>query len=111
MQIYTLLELYGNSIKWKKIVLVENIMNVVVFVPLGMLFRTALPLIKIGHVLGAVCLISVSIELLQILLNRGFGEIDDVFHNTIGCVIGFYLVKCIEYLYKNTLVFKRRNNC
>ena len=29
------------------------------------------------------------IELSQLLLKRGLCEFDDVFHNTLGCVIGY----------------------
>ena len=32
---------------------------------------------------------SVLIETLLFLLKRGFAEFDDVFHNALGCVIGF----------------------
>lgn len=68
----------------------ENIMNVVVFVPVGILLGSLLKgngawrkAILIG--LG----ISVSIEVLQFILHRGFSEVDDVMHNTLGCMIGY----------------------
>ena len=32
---------------------------------------------------------SVLIETLQFVLKRGFAEFDDVFHNVLGCLIGF----------------------
>ena len=32
---------------------------------------------------------SVLIETLQFFLKRGFAEFDDVFHNGLGCMIGF----------------------
>lgn len=76
--------------------LVENIMNVLVFVPLGFLFGIQLSqkFPKGWSVaLGLGFLISVSIETLQYFLNRGFSEVDDVIHNTIGCILGYILVK------------------
>lgn len=39
------------------------------------------------------CGISVTIESLQFFLMRGFSEFDDVMHNTLGCMIGYVLVK------------------
>ena len=79
--------------------LVENIMNVIVFVPVGFLLgfriqdssftiRKALLVALMG------CGISVTIEALQFWFIRGFSEVDDVMHNTIGCVIGYgvYLI-------------------
>jgi glycopeptide antibiotics resistance protein len=79
----------------------ENIMNVVVFVPVGFLLgfriqdssftiRKALLVALMG------CGISVTIEALQFLLKRGFSEVDDVMHNTLGCAIGFLIVAIIK---------------
>ena len=39
------------------------------------------------------CGISVTIEALQFLFMRGFSEVDDVMHNTLGCLIGWFMVK------------------
>ena len=39
------------------------------------------------------CSISVTIEALQFFLHRGFSEVDDVMHNTVGCLIGWCMVK------------------
>jgi len=39
------------------------------------------------------CSISVTIELLQFFLMRGFSEVDDVMHNTVGCILGYIMVK------------------
>ena len=74
-----------------------NIMNVVVFVPVGLLLALLLlnkqKTIKVGLLTILFgFLLSASIEVLQYFLNRGFSELDDVFHNTIGCLIGFIIV-------------------
>jgi glycopeptide antibiotics resistance protein len=76
-------------------------MNVVVFVPVGLLaalvIYNKLKLFKAGLFTVAFGLfISASIEALQFFLERGFSELDDVFHNTIGCLIGFMIVAIIE---------------
>ena len=39
------------------------------------------------------CSISVTIEALQFWFMKGFSEVDDVMHNTVGCLIGYMLVK------------------
>ena len=39
------------------------------------------------------CGISVTIESLQFFFMRGFSEVDDVMHNTVGCLIGWFMVK------------------
>lgn len=81
----------------------EIIMNVVVFVPVGMILG-ALLRVKGSSAseaakpsawlisLMAGLIISGSIEVLQYFLKRGFSEFDDVIHNTLGCLIGYILV-------------------
>ena len=81
--------------------LVENIMNVVVFVPVGILLGSLLRgkdswLIALLVGMG----ISVSIEAMQYFFYRGFAETDDVMHNTLGCMIGYILVKSSRFLVK-----------
>lgn len=78
--------------------LAEDIMNVVVFVPVGILLefmvhgsRFTINKALLAALIG--CGISVSIETLQYFFYRGFSELDDVMHNTIGCILGYLLVK------------------
>ena len=80
--------------------LAENIMNVVVFIPVGLMLGSLLRVkgswlftLLIG------CGISIIIESLQFFFMRGFSEVDDVMHNTVGCLIGYgiYYLFRIEY--------------
>lgn len=75
----------------KNELLVENIMNVVAFVPVGLLLSIVSRRLKWWIVLLVGFGISLSIESLQFVLKRGFSEIDDVFHNMLGCLIGLGL--------------------
>ena len=78
---------------------VENIMNVVVFVPVGLLmgFMVNGSWLKVKRawliVLMTGLVISVSIEAMQYFFHKGFSETDDVMHNTVGCLIGWCMVK------------------
>lgn len=93
--------------------LLENIMNEVAFMPVGFLLGVSMLGKKedlrwmsgwlIAFLLG-LC-ISVSIEALQYFTHRGFSEFDDVFHNTLGCVIGYGLWKVV-----NVFVIKVNHN-
>ena len=93
-----------------------NIMNVVVFVPVGLLLALLTlnrqKTIKSGLftiVFGL--LISTSIETLQFFLNRGFSELDDVMHNTLGCMIGYGIYLLMKTGYKHCIVrVKNENN-
>lgn len=95
--------------------LIENIMNVIVFIPVGMILGSLLRVnygsrlrvkgswSKYGSwfkvngswliVLLIGCSISVTIEALQFCFMKGFSEVDDVMHNTLGCIVGYILVK------------------
>ena len=74
--------------------LAENIMNVVVFIPVGLILGLLLK-VKGSWLIALMTglAISVTIEALQFFLMRGFSEVDDVMHNTVGCLIGFLLVR------------------
>ena len=66
----------------------QVIMNVVVFVPVGFLSRAAFKEWSWGKAIGYGSMFSIVVEMLQLVLMKGTAEIDDVFHNTLGCVIG-----------------------
>lgn len=74
----------------------EMFINVMVFALLGILICVAFRSLKWWQVLIAGCGISVSIELLQYVLRRGTTEATDVFHNTLGCLIGIGVYKLIS---------------
>lgn len=76
--------------------LAENIMNVVVFVPVGLLLSCVSRRLKWWMVLLFGLGLSVSIEALQYIFHKGFSEFDDVFHNTLGCAIGIMIVAIIK---------------
>ncbi len=81
--------------------IVENLMNTLVFVPVGILIGTQMSqkAQKGWQVaIGVGFLISVLIETLQYFLHRGFSEVDDVIHNTIGCILGYILVKGLRIM-------------
>ena len=67
----------------------ENIMNAVVFIPVGFLLSVGFKNLPWWMVLLIGCCLSLSIETMQFLLMRGFAEVDDVMHNTLGCMIGY----------------------
>ncbi len=74
----------------------ENILNVLLFVPIGFLAGCGLRGITFKKVLCLGGGLSVFIELLQFFFKKGFCETDDVIHNVLGCMIGYGLVKLIK---------------
>ena len=74
----------------------ENIFNVAVFVPVGLLLGWAHKRMTWKKTLFIGISISVSIEILQFFLRKGLCEVDDVIHNTLGCLIGALLYLIIS---------------
>ena len=74
--------------------LFENICNVVMLVPLGILMKCiGVEKNKTAAVVGFA--VSLLIETLQYTLELGTFEFDDLLHNTMGAVSGFYILKRI----------------
>ena len=68
-----------------------SIMNVLVFVPLGFILGIAFRRMNWRKVLLFCATISIMIETLQFVFERGFTEFDDLVHNVAGGMIGYGL--------------------
>lgn len=73
--------------------LAENIMNVVAFIPIGIMLAIGFRKLKWRQVAIVGCVFSVIIEFLQFYFERGQCEIDDVIHNSLGCALGYSIVR------------------
>ena len=90
----------------------QIILNILFFIPYGFLLSALLNNFQIKSkkkvflitcISG--CFLSIVIELLQLIFKLGLSEIDDVIHNTLGAIIGYFayalLVKIKANLIKN----------
>ena len=77
----------------------ENILNVLLFFPVGFLLGCGFKSITWRQVLVIGCCFSVTIELLQLLLKKGFCETDDVIHNIVGCALGYVVFRLFVRLF------------
>ena len=78
----------------------EIVLNYILFIPLGVLLYLCFGE-KLGlRVVIAGFLLSVSIELIQLLFNIGLFEFDDMIGNTVGCLIGAVIGKATRELKK-----------
>lgn len=87
---------------------VQSVMNVMVFILVGFLIGLSFRRLSWWKAIIAGCLLSVSIELFQLLLKRGFSELDDVMHNTLGCVIGYIAYKSMSVVSKRLIKLCKR---
>lgn len=79
----------------KSSLILEDVLNVILFIPVGLLLSYFRRFRKWWKVLGMGFVLSSVIELSQHIFNRGFCETDDVIHNTLGAQLGFLLFKLI----------------
>lgn len=84
---------------------IEIILNIMLYIPIGLLFALVSNKIKLKQLIVIAISISYFIELLQLLFRRGcFELVDDPLDNLIGAVIGFTFlngVRRINIKYKN----------
>ena len=74
-----------------------NMLNVVLFVPIGFLMGLGSQHVRWKQVALWGCLLSIAIEILQFIFRKGYCEVDDVLHNTLGCLIGYGMYKILRY--------------
>lgn len=90
------LQLFWSYMSGSRELITENILNVIMFVPLGV-FLYDLPSrpIPFSRVLITASLSSLVIELIQLIGRLGEFEFDDILHNTAGALIGYAAAKWI----------------
>lgn len=80
----------------------QMVYNVIVFIPWGMLLpKVWTKVCNIYWIMGSVALFSFSIEVLQLVFKLGLFEFDDVFHNTLGAIIGYGVWLAVRKWKKN----------
>ena len=90
---------------------VEVLLNVILFIPIGFLACGLRRINKWWKVALVGAVISCTIEGLQLWLQKGFCELDDVFHNTLGAIVGYKLYQWIALLLKrNMMKHKNKQN-
>lgn len=87
------------------LLLPELVMNVLAFIPIGFAFCLIFRRIRWWQVAMCGMGLSIGIEFLQWVFKRGCADIDDVIHNTLGCIIG-----CCLYVVVSRFFAKEKNN-
>lgn len=90
----------------------EVILNIILFIPVGFGFSAILyPQQSWKKVLICVTLLSLVIEVAQFVTQRGLCETNDLIHNTIGGMMGYYVYTklCSICKSKNTRIGDKEN--
>ena len=94
---------YVEGFTKRRYVLVQNLLNIILFLPFGFCFGCVFKsrrLLKVTLFSGA---LSVIIEMLQLIFEKGLFEFDDIFHNTIGGILGLLFLSGIRKLFDTRL--------
>ena len=82
---------YSAIFQGSKVLIHEHVMNIAVFIPIGIMLGIIMREVVWWKVILVGMSISMSIELLQLILMRGCCETNDVIHNTLGCLVGYWV--------------------
>ncbi len=72
----------------------QIILNILLYIPLGMMLSSASRGRKLFSLTTGI-IISVATEAIQYFSRRGYADIDDLFNNMIGCILGILLFVAI----------------
>ena len=84
-----------------KIDLAETILNIFIFVPLGIYGRIIFRQWMFANRLLSICLISLTFEALQYFFRIGAFDITDIITNTLGGMIGIVIYEAIEKIFND----------
>ena len=79
--------------------LAQLILNLGMFVPIGYLLGVTTEKMNTIKIIGIGCLLSLTIEIIQLFSRRGVFNVDDVIHNSIGCAIGYGIYRLCSFLW------------
>lgn len=78
----------------------ENILNILMLLPLGIMLKLLTPNFKIKNSFYFGLVLSATIEVTQLIFRLGLFEWDDMIHNTLGCVLGTLIAENIMQIKK-----------
>lgn len=79
----------------------QMLYNVLIFIPWGMLLPYLFKVKRKSWIIGSAAIVSFAIEFIQLILKLGLFELDDIFHNTVGALIGYGILAGCRKLYRN----------
>ena len=82
--------------------------NIAVFIPFGFIIGDAIKAKKIKHVLIPCMIVSLSVELIQLVIGRAF-DVDDIILNSLGGLIGFLIYISLQLLKNHLPSFLQKN--
>ncbi|WP_329602867.1 VanZ family protein [Terrilactibacillus tamarindi] len=79
---------------------VNDLGNILLFVPFGFLLTMRFPHLKLSKVVLFGCLLSITIECIQLFMANRCTDIDDIILNTFGALVGYLVCVGVRYIIK-----------
>lgn len=76
-------------------------LNLLSYIPIGIMVGLIVKEYRIAKAVLLGFLVSIVVELSQLIWKRGFFDVDDLFNNVVGALIGSLLVVCVMNIRKN----------
>lgn len=86
---------YDAFIHYDSQLLIQIYLNIFIFVPIGFLLGIIFNNNRVLKIFICGAVLSLIIEFCQLFLRKGVFEFDDVFHNTLGCYVGYLFLEFV----------------
>lgn len=98
--IFSTIEFAQNSLVWNRVesLLINIIGNIFIFVPFGFLGWISPKYNHFSSLLTVFLSVLISVEAIQYFSRMGVFDIDDIFLNSIGLCLGFWIKRQLEQL-------------
>ena len=93
----------------EEMVSLDAIVNVLVFIPVGLALCPSFRKMRWWQAPVFGFALSVVIELMQLLFRRGCSDVDDVIHNTLGCLLGCCIYWTAAWIWRKFRLESARN--
>lgn len=80
--------LWGYKVDDPSVLYRDNLLNIIVYIPVGCLVACVVPKRRLLAALLCGFLLSQTIETSQLIWHRGVFDVDDIFNNTLGTLLG-----------------------
>ena len=87
----------------------DNLLNIVCFIPIGLLVGLCSDKYRIVKAILFGLLVSISIEFSQLIWHRGVFDVDDLFNNVLGTLIGGLIVVLFVMRLKRKAIDNRKD--
>ena len=87
---------YWSAYHGKLDLLYDNLLNVLLFIPIGLFLWPLLSNNRIRKLISYSIVLSMTVEITQYIFNKGVAETDDIIHNTLGCLLGYLLMSILS---------------